>query len=173
MREVTAPHADSGAQKLEENAQFESQPNSIGILHGMYAHISVYSLNSNCLFYEVCGSEDDTAHGAQTRVAQDLTLQQGDLAPTCRVLNVPHQEVNSDSMQHHAKLRSVLRRVMELERRLGAMRDNRFLRRERIQLGLEFSVIGERGVSVSEFPFMMVLFAFFVVIIPSAYKYYA
>lgn len=104
------------------------------------------------------------------RVAQDLTLQQSDLAPTCGVLNVPHQEVNSDGMQHHAKLQSVLRRVMELERRLGATRDNRFLRRERIQLGLEISVIGDRG--VSEFPFMMVLFAFFVVIIPSAYKYY-
>jgi hypothetical protein len=61
---------------------------------------------------------------------------------------------------------------MELERRLGAMRDNRFLRRERIQLGLGISVAGERGVSASGFPFMMVLLALIVVIIPGAYKYY-
>jgi len=76
-------------------------------------------------------------------------------------------------MQLHAKLRSALRRVMELERRLGAMRDNKFLRRERIQLGLEISAAGERGVSASGFPFMMGLLALIVVIIPGAYKYYA
>jgi hypothetical protein len=61
---------------------------------------------------------------------------------------------------------------MELERRLGAMRDNRFLRRERIQLALEISVAGERGVSASGFSFMMVLLVLIVVIIPGAYKYY-
>jgi hypothetical protein len=54
------------------------------------------------------------------------------------------------------------------------MRDNRFLRRERIQLGLEISVAGQRGVSASEFPYMMVfLLALIVVIISGTYKYFA
>lgn len=76
-------------------------------------------------------------------------------------------------MQLHAKLQSALQRVMELERRLGAVRDNRFLRRERIQLGLEISVAGKRGVSMHGFPLMIVLLSLIVVMIPGAYKYYA
>lgn len=73
-------------------------------------------------------------------------------------------------MQLRAKLRSVLRRMMELERRLGAVRDNRLLRRERIQLGLEISVAGDRRVLASRFPFTMVLLA---LIAAGAYKYFA
>lgn len=102
-------------------------------------------------------------------------LQQDDLASS-KVFNVPRREVDSENMELHAKLQSVLRRTMELERRLGVMRGNKFLRRERIQLGLEISVAGERGVSalsVSGFPFMTALLALIVVIIPGAYKYYA
>jgi hypothetical protein len=117
---------------------------------------------------EVDEGEDDIS---QTRVGQDLALQ-GDSALTRRVFDVPRQEADSKNMQLHAKLQSALRRVMELERRLGAMRDNRFLRRERIQLALEISVAGERGVSASGFSFMMVLLVLIVVIIPGAYKYY-
>lgn len=81
--------------------------------------------------------------------------------------------VDSEVMQLRAKLWSVLRRVVELERRLGAMRDNRCLCRERIQLGLGISVAGARRVSVPGFPSMMVLLALIVVIIPGAYKHYA
>lgn len=76
---------------------------------------------------------------SQTDVGQDLALQQA-LAP--------RREVDSEIMHLRAKLRSVLRRVVELERHLGAVRDNRFLRRERIQLGLDISVTGEHGDSV-------------------------
>jgi hypothetical protein len=103
-------------------------------------------------------------------------LQQDDLASTSKVVNVLCQEVDSESTQLRAKLQSVMRRTMELERRLGVMRGNKFLRRERIQLGLEISVAGERGVSalsVSGFPFMMAFLALIIVIIPGAYKYYA
>jgi hypothetical protein len=98
-------------------------------------------------------------------------LQQGNLTPTRKVFNVSRREVDYESIQLHNKLQSVLRRVVELERRLGAVRDNKFLRRERIQLGLEISVAGERGVSAPGFPFMMFLLALVVAIIP-AYKYY-
>ncbi|KAH9953576.1 hypothetical protein BC827DRAFT_1247691 [Russula dissimulans] len=150
LEEVTAPHP--GAQKLEEqlgNASFKSQSDSMGILSG----------------------EDDIS---QTHVGQDITLQQDNLAPTRRVFNILHREVDyHESMQLHAELQSVVRRVVELESRLGAVRDNRALRRERIQLGLDVSVEGKRGVSEPAFPFMMVLLALIVVIIPSAYKYYA
>lgn len=121
---------------------------------------------------EVHEGEDDISQ-SQTRVGQDLALQQDGSAPTHRVFDVPRREVDSETMQLRAKLRSVLRRMMELERRLGAMRDNRLLRRERVQLGLEISVAGERGVSVSGLPFMMVFLALIVVIIPGTYKYYA
>jgi hypothetical protein len=110
---------------------------------------------------------------SQTHISQDLALQQDNLAPTRRVFDVSCREVDDESMQLRAKLRSILQRVVELERRLGAVRDNRFLRRERIQLGLDISVAGERGVSTPGFPFMMVLLALVVVMIPGAYKYYA
>jgi hypothetical protein len=110
---------------------------------------------------------------SQTHVGQDLALQQDNLAPTRRVFDVSRREVDSEIMQLHAKVQSVLRRVVELERRLGAVRDSRSLRRERIELGLEVSVAGERGVSAPGFPFMMVLLALIVVIIPGAYKHYA
>ena len=93
---------------------------------------------------------------------------------------LPHADQGADAQvfkeqleNTHAKLRSVLRRIVELERRLGVMRDNRFLRCERIQLGLEISVTGERGVSASEFPYMMVLLALIVVVISIAYKFFA
>jgi hypothetical protein len=109
---------------------------------------------------------------SQTHVSQDLALQQGNLAPTCKVFDVSRREVDYESIQLHNKLQSVLRRVVELERRLGAVRDNKFLRRERIQLGLEISVAGEHGVSAPGFPFMMVILALVVAIIPGAYKYY-
>jgi hypothetical protein len=77
------------------------------------------------------------------------TSQKDNLAPTRRVFDVSRREVDSEIMQLRAKLQSALRRVVELERRLGAVRDNRSLRRERIQLGLDISVAGERGVSAS------------------------
>jgi hypothetical protein len=54
---------------------------------------------------------------------------------------------------------------------MGVVRDEKSRRRERIQLGLEVSVAGERGVWAPGFPFMMVFLAFIVVIIPHAYKY--
>ncbi|KAI0268934.1 hypothetical protein BGY98DRAFT_938053 [Russula aff. rugulosa BPL654] len=127
--------------------------------------------DSSPLSNEVREDEDEVS---QTRVAQDLALQQDDLAPTRRAFDVPCREVDSESMQLHTKLQSALRRVMELERRLGAMRDKRFLRRERIQLGLEISMAaGQHGVSASRFPSMMILLALIVLIIPCAYKYYA
>ena len=109
---------------------------------------------------------------SKTHVGQDLALQQDNLAPTHRVFGISHQEVNSEIMHFCTKLQSVLQRVVELERHLGAMHDNRFLRRKRIQLGLETSVVGERGVTAFGFPFMMALLALIVVIIPGAYKYY-
>jgi hypothetical protein len=138
--------------------------------------MSIYNLNydlsplSNEVHKGKLEGKDDIS---QTCVGQDLALQQDDLAPTSRVFDVPRREVNSETMQLHAKLRSVLRRIVELERRLGVMRDNRFLRRERIKLGLEISVAGERGVLASGFPYMMVLLALIVVIISGAYKYRA
>jgi hypothetical protein len=127
----------------------------------------IYNLNhdlsplSNEVHKDKLESKDDIS---QTCVGRDLALQQGDSVPTSRL-----REVNFETMQH-AKLRSVLRRIVELERRLGVMRDNRFLRRERIQLGL---VAGQRRVSASEFPYMMVLLALIVVIISGTYKYFA
>jgi len=74
-------------------------------------------------------------------------------------------------MRCHTELQSVLRRVMELERRLGVVRGEKSLRREHIQLGLEVSVAGKREVWASGFPFMMVLLALITVLIPNAYKY--
>jgi hypothetical protein len=76
-------------------------------------------------------------------------------------------------MELHAKLQSALQHMVELERCLGVVRDNRFDRRERIQLGLEVFVTGKHGVSAPKFPFMMIILALIVVIIPSSYKYYA
>lgn len=107
---------------------------------------------------------------SQTRVDRDrnLTLQRGDQAPTREIFDVSLQDVNSESMQYHARLQSVFRRVMELERRLGVVRGDKSLHRERIQLGLEVSVTGVR---TSGFPFMIVLLALITVIIPNAYKY--
>ena len=87
------------------------------------------------------------------------------------MLDVPRREVDSESMQYHARLQSVLRRVMELERRLGVVRSDKSLRRKRIQLGLEVSVAEERGVWVSGFPLTILLLALTTVIIPNAYKY--
>ena len=81
------------------------------------------------------------------------------------------QEADSERMQSHAKLRSALQRVMELERRLDTVRSDKSLRRKRVQLGLEVSVAGERGVWAAGFPFMMVLVALVAVITPNAYKY--
>jgi hypothetical protein len=100
-------------------------------------------------------------------------LQQDDLACTRETPNVSEsrREVDSESMQYRTKLQSALRRVMELERRLGVLHGDKSLRRERIQLGLEVSVAGERGVWAAGFPFMMVLLALVAVIIPSAYKH--
>jgi hypothetical protein len=115
---------------------------------------------------------EDEGNISRTHVDRDLALQLDNLAPT-RVFDVSRREVNSEIMQLHAKLQSVLRHVVELERRLGAVRDSRSLCRKRIQLGLEVSVAGERGVSAPGFPFMMVLLALIVVIIPGAYKHYA
>jgi hypothetical protein len=76
-------------------------------------------------------------------------------------------------MRYNAKLQSVLRRMMELERHLGVVRGNkhRYLHRERIQLGLDIIVAGERRGWASGFPFMMVLLIVITVIIPNAYKY--
>jgi len=70
------------------------------------------------------------------------------------------------------KLQLALWCIMELERHLGAMCDNRFLYCECIQLGLGISVAGEHGVSASGFPFMMVLLALIAIIIPGTYEYY-
>lgn len=149
----------------------DSNLNRIVRAHSLVCALtSLYLCNPNyILYHEVHEGEDNIS---QTRIGQDLALQQGDLAPTHRVFNVPHRNVDPESMQRRAKLQSALRRVMELERRLGAMHDNhdRFLRRERIQLGLEISV-GDRGASASGFPFMMVL-ALIIVIFSGAYKYY-
>ena len=85
--------------------------------------------------------------------------------------NVSCQVANSKHMQYHAKPQSALQHVMELERRLGVVRSNNSLRRKRVQLGLEVSVAGERGVWAAGFPFMMVLVVLVAVIIPNAYKY--
>jgi hypothetical protein len=132
----------------------------------MYTYLSVYNYDSLSNGVHQLEGEDDIS---QTHVGpvQGLALQQ-DLAPTRRIFDVARRETDSESIQLRADLQSALRRVMELERR---MRYHKFLRRERIQLGLEISVAGERRVSVSGLPFMMVL-ALIVVIIPSAYKYY-
>ncbi|KAH9030047.1 hypothetical protein EDB85DRAFT_1891779 [Lactarius pseudohatsudake] len=109
---------------------------------------------------------------SQTHVDQDVALQRDNLALTSDTFDTSRREINPESMQCHAKLQSVLQRVMELERRLGVARgDDKSLRRERIQLGLEVSVAGKRGVWASEFPFMMVLLALMTVFIPNAYKY--
>lgn len=108
---------------------------------------------------------------SQTHVNQDLALQQDGLAPTSGAFDASCREINPESMQCHAKLQSVLQRVMELERRLGVVRDGKSLHRERIQLGLEVSVAGKRGVWASGFPFMMVLLALITVLIPNACKY--
>lgn len=108
---------------------------------------------------------------SQTHVDQDLALQQDGLVPTSGAFDASCREINPESMQCHAKLQSVLQRVMELERRLGVVRDDKSLHRERIQLGLEVSVAGKRGVWASGFPFMMVLLALITVLIPNACKY--
>ncbi|KAH9172234.1 hypothetical protein EDB89DRAFT_1906344 [Lactarius sanguifluus] len=91
-----------------------------------------------------------------------------DLKSTC---DVSHQEIDPKSMQYYTKLHSVLRHVIELERRLGVVCDEKSRHHERIQLGLEVSVAGEHGVWAPGFPFMMVVLAFIAMIIPHAYKY--
>ncbi|KAH9008231.1 hypothetical protein EDB84DRAFT_1447072 [Lactarius hengduanensis] len=97
-------------------------------------------------------------------------IDQDDLKSTC---NVSRQEINSDPerMRYYTKLRSVLRCMIELERCLGVVRDEKSRHCEHIQLGLEVSVAGERGVWAPGFPFMMVFLAFIAMIIPHAYKY--
>ncbi|KAH9021398.1 hypothetical protein EDB85DRAFT_1895713 [Lactarius pseudohatsudake] len=108
---------------------------------------------------------------SQTHIDQDVVLQRDNLALTSDTFDTSRREINPESMQCHAKLQSVLQHMMELERRLGVVRDDKSLYHEHIQLGLEVSVAGKRGVWASEFPFMMVLLALMTVFIPNAYKY--
>ncbi|KAI9447020.1 hypothetical protein BJY52DRAFT_1228531 [Lactarius psammicola] len=65
---------------------------------------------------------------------------------SCETFNVSRQEVDPEIVRYYTKLRSVLRRMIELERCLGVARDEKSLRREHIRLGLEVSVAGECGV---------------------------
>ena len=58
-----------------------------------------------------------------------------------------------------------------MENRLGVGQSGRSLRRERIQLGLEVSVAGERKMYAPGFPFMMILLVFIATIAPITYKY--
>jgi hypothetical protein len=136
-------------------------------VHNCLAIPYVWSSDS-CL---LCPGEVHSGEGvtSQSQSGRALTLQQ-DRLPTCESINILPQDTDPESMRYRTKLRSVLRRVMELERRLGGEKS---LRRERIQFGLEVSVAGERGVWAPGFPFMMVFLAFITMIIPYAYRYYA
>ena len=58
-----------------------------------------------------------------------------------------------------------------MENRLGVGQSSRSLCRERIQLGLEVSVAGERKMYAPGLPFMMILLAFIATIAPITYKY--
>ena len=84
---------------------------------------------------------------------------------------VLRQQLDSQSVKYHTRFQSLLRRVIELENRLGVRKSGRSLRRERIQLGLEVSVAGEHNIYAPGLPFMMILLAFIATMAPITYKY--
>ncbi|KAH9013673.1 hypothetical protein EDB85DRAFT_1899607 [Lactarius pseudohatsudake] len=110
---------------------------------------------------------------SQAHINHDVTMQAADeLALTPEAFYVLCQRVDTESVQYHTRFQSLLQRVMVLEKNLGVGRSDslRSLRRERIQLGLEVSMAGERRMYAPGLPFMMVLLVLAVTITPTAYK---
>lgn len=70
-----------------------------------------------------------------------------------------------------AKIQSLLRRVMELEKRIGIFQNGKYLCCEHIQVGLEIAVADNCGVRACSLPFLIAIFAILTTMVPTAYKY--
>ena len=98
-------------------------------------------------------------------------MQQGKLKLVREELYALRREVHSAATGSDAKIQSLLRRVMELEKRIGIFRNGKYLRRERIQIGLDIAVADNRGLRACGLPFLIVIFAILTTVVPTAYKY--
>ncbi len=70
----------------------------------------------------------------------------------------------------HQEAWSALRHIVELERHMGIVWDDRSLCRERIQLGLEI-VVADNQVRAHGLPFLIIILALITTIVLNAYKY--
>jgi len=96
---------------------------------------------------------------SQYHVSHDTAIQQ------------PKPELTrEDHYALHQEARSALRRIVELEKRMGIVQDDRSLRRERIQLGLEI-VVADNWVRACGLPFLIIILALITTIVLNAYKY--
>jgi hypothetical protein len=81
------------------------------------------------------------------------------------------EQARDDSYALRQEVQSVLRRTFELERRMGIVRSDRSVRRERIQLGLEI-VVADNRVRACGLPFLIIIFAIIaIMMVSNAYKY--
>jgi hypothetical protein len=79
--------------------------------------------------------------------------------------------VHKDLYALHQEVQSVLRHIIELERHMGTVvRNNRSLRRKRIQLGLEI-VVADSQVRACGLPFLMIILAVITTMVLNTYKY--
>ncbi len=85
---------------------------------------------------------------SQTHINQALKSQKNELAHIREALDDMHQEAHSDTTQYCAKIQSLLQCVVDMERCLAAMGDERSLCCERIKLGLKVSGRGMWGTDV-------------------------
>jgi hypothetical protein len=111
---------------------------------------------------------------SQAHIYHDTTSQPGGLTLNPEAFYVLHRRIDTESVQYRARFQSLLRRVIKLENSLDdgrTSRTNRSLHRERIQLGLDVSVAGERRMFAPGLPFMIVLLAFVATVAPTVYKY--
>ena len=81
------------------------------------------------------------------------------------------EQAHDDSHVLRQEVQSVLRRIFELERRMGIVRNDRSVHRERIQLGLAIMVADNR-VRARGLPFLIIILAIIaIMMVPNAYKY--
>jgi hypothetical protein len=79
------------------------------------------------------------------------------------------EQTRDDCYALRQEVQSVLCRTSELERRMGIVRNYKFVRRERIQLGLEI-IVADNGVRARGFPFLILLAIITVMMALNAYK---
>jgi hypothetical protein len=128
------------------------------MLSSMLQMVCVYStslpLTNIYLPNEAPGGGSTTSHVNHTAIQQPKS-----------------EQARDDSYALHQDVQSVLRRTFELERRMGIVRNDRSVRRERIQLGLEI-VVADNRVRARGLPFLIIIFAIIaIMMVLNAYKY--